>query len=222
MDFRHFDLLLYDIDGTLVDTGGAGMNALSQAAERYFGAPAPQLDLAGSTDLGIIKNLIDHYGHDHAALDVDDFFSLYHDLLESNLASGEYPGRVIHGVREALAHGAEHQIAMGLLTGNTKTGARIKTQHYQLHEYFPYGAFGDDHADRNLLGPVALSRASSHHGRAFDSAATLVIGDTPKDIACAHAMGGKCLAVATGSFSADALKAAGADWVVLSLEEWLP
>lgn len=222
MDFRHFDLLLYDIDGTLVDTGGAGMNALSQAAEAYFGAPAPQLDLAGSTDLGIIKNLIDHYERDTEFLNVHDFFALYHGLLEKNLASGEYPGRVIAGVREALAHNQGHQIATGLLTGNTKTGAEIKMRHYWLHEHFPYGAFGDDHADRNLLGPVALSRASSHHDRIFDAAATLVIGDTPKDIACAHAMGSKCLAVATGSFSADALKAAGADWVVLSLEEWLP
>ncbi len=222
MDFCHFDLLLYDIDGTLVDTGGAGMNALSQAAEQFFGAPAPQLDLAGSTDLGIIKNLIDHYDCGDTDPDVDHFFALYHRLLEMNLASGEYSGRVIHGVREALAHGEAHQIAMGLLTGNTKAGARIKTQHYQLSEYFPYGAYGDDHADRNLLGPVALSRASSHHGRAFDAAATLVIGDTPKDIACAHALGGKCLAVATGSFSAEALRSAGADWVVLSLEEWLP
>jgi phosphoglycolate phosphatase-like HAD superfamily hydrolase len=222
MDFRHFDLLLYDIDGTLVDTGGAGMSALSKAAERFFGAPAPQLDLAGSTDLGIIQNLIDHYGHDLDARNVDDFFALYHGLLESNLASGDYPGRVIDGVREALAHGEAHQIPTGLLTGNTKMGAQIKMRHYWLQQHFPYGAFGDDHADRNLLGPVALERASFHHGRAFDAAATLVIGDTPKDIACAHAMGGKCLAVATGSFSADALIAAGADWVVHSLEEWLP
>jgi phosphoglycolate phosphatase len=221
MDFRQFDLLLYDIDGTLVDTGGAGMAAITAAAEDYFGAPAPHLDLAGSTDLGIIQNLLVHYGHSAEAVDVADFFERYHRLLMHHLESGKYDGRVLPGVRESLARGNSHGIATGLLTGNSQQGAAIKMRHFLLHEHFPYGAYGDDHADRNLLGPVALSRASSHHGREFCPATTLVIGDTPRDIACAHAMGARCLAVATGSFSADALRQHGADFVVESLEEWL-
>jgi phosphoglycolate phosphatase-like HAD superfamily hydrolase len=219
MDLSQFDLILYDIDGTLVDTGGAGMAALSQAAELHFGAPAPLLDLAGSTDLGILKNLLDHYERDSEALDVAVFFELYHRLLEENLQSGRYEGSVLPGVPESLALCAERSIATGLLTGNTQRGAAIKMRHYALQEHFPYGAYGDDHADRNLLGPVALSRASVHHGRVFDPSTTLVIGDTPKDIACAHAMGARCLAVATGSFTFDALQQRGADWVVRSLHE---
>lgn len=221
MDFRQFDLLLYDIDGTLVDTGGAGMAAITAAAVDYFGAPAPTLDLAGSTDLGIIQNLLTHYGHHRDAMDVADFFDRYHRLLMEHLASGLYHGIVLPGVRECLEFGSRHGIATGLLTGNSQQGASIKMQHFSLHKYFAYGAYGDDHADRNLLGPVALSRAGEHHGRVFTPLTTLVIGDTPRDIACAHAMGARCLAVATGAFRADSLRHHGADWVVESLEEFL-
>jgi len=221
MDFRQFDLLLYDIDGTLVDTGGAGMAAITAAAEEFFGAPAPELDLAGSTDLGIIQHLLVHYGHRAEAVDVSKFFDRYHRQLSHHLESGRYAGRVLPGVRESLRRGMDLGMATGLLTGNSHQGAAIKMRHFTLHEHFPYGAYGDDHADRNLLGPVALSRAALHHGREFSPATTLVIGDTPRDIACAHAMGARCLAVATGCFTADALRQRGADWVVESLEEWL-
>jgi len=89
-----FDLVLYDIDGTLVDTGGAGMHAIMTAAERYFGAPSPALDLAGSTDLGIVKNLLDHYGHSAELMDVEEFFGIYHPLLEQSLCSQQYAGKV--------------------------------------------------------------------------------------------------------------------------------
>lgn len=221
MDFRQFDLLLYDIDGTLVDTGGAGMAAITAAAVDYFGAPAPELDLAGSTDLGIIQNLLTHYGHHAEAMDVADFFDRYHRLLYEHLTSGRYPGRVLPGVCACLDIGSSYGIATGLLTGNSQQGAAIKMRHFSLDEHFAYGAYGDDHADRNLLGPVALSRARLHHGRDFSPQTTLVIGDTPRDIACAHAMGAKCLAVATGTFGGDALRQHGADWVVDSLEEIL-
>jgi phosphoglycolate phosphatase-like HAD superfamily hydrolase len=93
-----------------------------------------------------------------------------------------------------------------------------------LAAYVPFGAYGCDHADRNRLGPIALARAASHAGREFKVEETVVIGDTPKDIACAHAIGARCLAVATGSFTAAALAAHGADHVVESLDqalEWL-
>ena len=90
-------------------------------------------------------------------------------------------------------------------------------QHFGLDHHFPFGAFGDDHHDRNLLGPVALERAAQHAGREFHPANTLVIGDTPKDIRCARAMGARCLAVATGAFSVSQLREDGAEIVVESL-----
>jgi phosphoglycolate phosphatase len=87
------------------------------------------------------------------------------------------------------------------------------------HHHFPFGAYGSDRADRNLLGHIALERALAVTGKKFTPDRTLIIGDTPKDIACAHAIGARCLAVATGHFTADQLEQAGADWVLGSLRE---
>jgi phosphoglycolate phosphatase-like HAD superfamily hydrolase len=91
-------------------------------------------------------------------------------------------------------------------------------RHFGLDHHFGFGAFGSDHADRNLLGPIALERAVRHNGRDHSAARTWVIGDTPKDIACARAMGARCVAVATGRFTVRELEAFGADRVVESLE----
>jgi phosphoglycolate phosphatase-like HAD superfamily hydrolase len=216
-----FDLVLYDIDGTLVDTGGAGMFAIMTAAERYFGAPSPSLDLAGSTDLGIVKNLLDHYGHAADLIDVEEFFGIYHPLLEQSLRSEQYTGKILPCVEQCLQFDQQRGSAIGLLTGNTAQGAAIKMRHFGLDHHFGFGAYGDDHADRNRLGPVAQSRATHHTGLEYSATRTLVIGDTPKDIACAHAMGARCLAVATGHFTADQLRDHGADFVVNDLSEWL-
>jgi phosphoglycolate phosphatase-like HAD superfamily hydrolase len=106
-----------------------------------------------------------------------------------------------------------------LLTGNTEQGAGIKVRHFGLADYFAFGAYGCDHADRNRLGPIALQRAEAHAGKAFSAKETWIIGDTPKDIACAKAIGARCLAVATGSFSIEQLQSHGADLVVASLDE---
>jgi phosphoglycolate phosphatase-like HAD superfamily hydrolase len=217
MHFTDYDLVLYDIDGTLVDTGGAGMAALSEAAEQFFGAPSPTLDLAGSTDLGIVKNLLDHYGRSNSSIDINDFFELYHDRLEANLASGLFAGYVHPGVAEHITTFTNHGAAVGLLTGNTSRGADIKMKHFLLDHHFSFGAYGDDFADRNLLGPVAMNRASLLLGKSFSPQRTLVIGDTPKDIACAKAMGASCLAVATGQFSMESLHDHGATYVLQNL-----
>lgn len=211
-------LYLFDIDGTLVDTGGAGMRAMHEAALELFGARGPELDLAGSTDRGIAEHLHAYFGIAPSRARIDGFFQIYHLKLKWHLAHGNHPGRVIAGVPEALAALAQRPGAtLGLLTGNTAAGATAKLRHFKLDAYFAFGAFGSDHADRNRLGPIALARAAAHAGRSFSAAETLVIGDTPKDIACAHAIGARCLAVTTGRFSAQELTASGADGVVASL-----
>lgn len=217
MDFSSYELVLYDIDGTLVDTAGAGMAALIETAESVFHAPGPSLDLAGSTDLGILQNILDHHGRSFHSAERDEFFLRYHGHLQSNLYSGKYPARILPGVADCLERCRTEGVATGLLTGNTRQGALIKVTHFGLEHYFPFGAYGDDFADRNLLGPVALARAGVFHQRAFAASRTLVVGDTPKDIKCARAMGAHCLAVATGQFSADALRSHGADFVRESL-----
>ena len=213
-------LLLFDIDGTLVDTGGKGMTALRKTAIEVFGNEGPPLDLAGSTDLGILENLHAHFGTAPCAERTHRFFETYHVHLEDSLASNPAEGRVLDGVVELLQDiaGAPHA-KPALLTGNTMQGAWIKLRHYRLEHHFACGAYGSDRADRNLLGRIALERALAHTGQAYAPERTLVIGDTPKDIACAHAVGAKCLAVATGRFSEDQLAEAGADWVAGSLRE---
>lgn len=213
-------LYLFDIDGTLIDTGGAGMAALKQATREIFGDEGPELDLAGSTDLGIVGGIHRHYGVEFTDEAFENYISVYHERLAANLARGEFAGRVIAGVFPLLQHlAADDSATLGLLTGNTAQGAGIKVGHFGLADYFAFGAYGCDHADRNYLGPIALQRAQNHSGRAFCVDETWIIGDTPKDIACAQAIGARCLAVATGSFSIAQLQSHGADLVVASLED---
>lgn len=213
-------LLLFDIDGTLVDTGGKGMSALRKTAIEVFGAEGPPLDLAGSTDLGILENLYLHFGVDPCDARTHEFFSAYHRHLAASLGEDASEGRVLDGVTGLLEHLATLGHAqLALLTGNTELGAQIKLRHYGLNHHFPFGSYGSDSADRNLLGRIALERAFAHTGRTYHPQQTLIIGDTPKDIACAHAFGARCLAVATGRFSASELEAAGADWVIGSLRD---
>ena len=213
-------LLLFDIDGTLVDTGGKGMAALRKTALEIFGGDGPPLDLAGSTDLGILESIYLHFKIDASDEQTHRFFEAYHRHLESSLESNPAEGRVLDGVIELLEKLAQKENAqLGLLTGNTSPGAQIKLRHYGLQHHFTFGAYGSDRADRNLLGAIALERALAVTGRTYKADRTLVIGDTPKDIACAHAIGARCLAVATGKFSATQLDDAGADWVVGSLRD---
>ncbi len=211
-------LLLFDIDCTLIDAGGAGMSALRSAAAEVFssaGGEVPLLDLAGSTDSGIVRGLYAHFGLVHTAAAEAAFYERYLPLLEANLADPSFGGRVLDGVPELLAElalGGRH--ICGILTGNIARGAEIKLRHFGLGEHFRFGAYGDDHHDRNRLGPVALERALAAHGRSFSGEQTVVIGDTPKDIACGKAFGATTIGVATGKFSAAELEACHPDAVI--------
>lgn len=217
---RRIRLWLFDIDGTLVDTGGAGLRSLQEAARSCYGGDGPALDLAGSTDSGVVAGILRHFGREPEPADLEAFFPVYLRRLEWNLLHGGFPGRVLPGVISLLDRLAERPDTwVGLLTGNIAGGAAIKTRHYRIDRHFSFGAYGCDHADRNRLGPVALERAAASTGRDFEAAETLVIGDTPKDIRCARAFGARCLAVATGVFSAAELRQAGAEQVVESLDE---
>jgi len=214
-------LCLFDIDGTLIDTRGAGMASLQAACRDVFGDDGPPLDLAGSTDLGLLKKLGDHYLFDASDMDfANRFFETYHKHLEHHLHAEEYAGILIDGATvliEALV--CNGSAALGLLTGNTERGARLKVSRHGINHHFPFGAYGCDHADRNRLGPIALERAALHHGKKFDPANTWIIGDTPRDIACAKAAGARCLAVATGSFTAAELETHQPDHVCESLAD---
>lgn len=215
-------LLLFDIDGTLIDTGGAGRAAIAVAAEEMFGAAAPDLDLEGNTDSALVTHIFQHYGAAQDAETTEQFHSIYLRKLEENLAADDYPGTVLEGAIDLLEMlRYREDIELSLLTGNLARGAAVKLKRHELGKYFSFGAFGDDHYDRNSLGPIALKRAELATGLPFSSETTLVIGDTPRDVKCAQALGCKVLAVASGAASQEELRVSGADLVLSGLGDTL-
>lgn len=212
-------LLLFDIDGTLIDAAGAGLQALQAGAKEYFGGEGPPLDLAGSTDEGVVRKMLDHFDLEPTSERIEGFYNAYHPQLEKHLNAETYEGVTLAGVEpliSALA-ASPQEFALGLLTGNTEQGAWHKVAAHGIDEPFKMGAWGSDHWDRNVLGPIALERAVDVFGHTFSAEQTVIIGDTPKDIACARACGAAVVAVATGRFSADEL--ADADVVLDDLSD---
>lgn len=215
-------LLLFDIDGTLVLTGGAGMRALNRACEDLVGHrdALDGIPVAGRTDWIILQDTLHRLGRD---LDSELFVALrdrYLAYLEQEI---ELPGHgvkgVLPGVRGLLDRlHTRDDVFLGLLTGNFEAGARIKLRHFDLWKYFRCGAFGDDAADRNALVPFAVSRAREC-GVRVTARDVFVVGDTPHDVACALAAGAKPVGVATGRFSVAELRATGADAVFRDLSD---
>ena len=216
-------LVLFDIDGTLVLTGGAGLRAMNRACADIAGHASALADVpvAGRTDRIILTDVVAKLGR---ALDEDLLVELRDRYLEHLREEIELPGRgvkaVMPGVRELLeALSARDDVFVGLLTGNFEEGARIKLGHFDLWRYFPCGAFGDDSADRNALVPFALARARRHGLPDVPAEHILVVGDTPHDVACAHAVGALPVGVATGGFSVEQLRASGASIVFDDLSD---
>ncbi len=206
-------LLLFDIDGTLLHTGGAGISSIYQGLQQAFNLEhtadqMPPLNLAGATDSGLARFLFGHFDIHHSPENEKAFFDCYHKSLSNNLERHCYSngGRLLPGISELLEKLIKHSdLYLGLLTGNIQRGARTKLEQFEIGHFFHTGAFGDDHHDRNRLGPIAIERAEQHFGCAFSPADTSIIGDTPKDIACARACGANAIAVATGEFSHETL-----------------
>jgi phosphoglycolate phosphatase-like HAD superfamily hydrolase len=214
-------VLLFDIDGTLVNAGGAGRAAFELAFERVHGVRQAGRDVPfdGKTDFSIYDELCAIY-----RLRVDpaqrvECLRRYALALDRLMPSA--PGaRELPGARALVerARAAGHHT--GLLTGNIREGARIKLGRFGLDGHFPFGAYGEDGATREKIAKVALARGRDAAGdRALDPASFVVIGDTPRDVACGKAWGMRTLGVATGShYREPDLAAAGADLVVGTLE----
>ncbi len=201
-------LILWDIDGTLLRTGHAGIIALTRAFARLHGREPDmaKVEVAGRTDKWITARMLEENGLPVTPRHVHDLIDAYLSLLPQELSTR--PGFVLPGIQSLLETlSARPDVAQGLLTGNVQRGARIKLEHYGVWHYFAFGAFGDDSALRNDLGPHALRRARERHAVDFDSANTFVIGDTPHDIECGKVIGAKTIAVATGSYSVPRLQA---------------
>jgi phosphoglycolate phosphatase len=216
-------LVLFDIDGTLVLTGRAGVRAMNRACHQVIGRnnALDGISVAGRTDWIILHDALRAVGHD---MD-EDLFVRLRDVYVSNLREeivlrGEGVKGVMPGIRELLdALNARPDVFLALLTGNFEQGARIKLEHFDLWHYFRCGAFGDDAADRNALVPFALDRARSFGLEAIARDDVFVVGDTPHDVACAHASGAVPVGVATGSFSLTDLRESGADVVFADLSD---
>jgi phosphoglycolate phosphatase-like HAD superfamily hydrolase len=216
-------LLLFDIDGTLVDTRGAGLAALLDAVEEVFEVPrgsVPPLDLAGATDGAVLRALFQHLGLADEASLRQRYLTHYLKHLERRLHDDAFHGVSLPGVMGLITELARlPEVGLGLLTGNVRAGAGHKLKRFGLDAFFEEGAFGDDADDRNLLGPVAVRRFESRVGRAIPVDEVIVIGDTVKDVACAKALGARCLAVATGVHGRAGLVESGAWHCLDDLEE---
>jgi phosphoglycolate phosphatase-like HAD superfamily hydrolase len=200
-------LLLWDIDGTLIASGGAGMRALRTALFRVFGIDGSldDIDFAGRTDRWIIRQVFAKFALPATEENFERYFEGYVAELPAALANPA--ARVLPGVSAVLQAVATHgAIAQGLLTGNMRRGAQTKLQYHGLWDYFAFGAFADDSELRNDLGPHALRRAAAHAGIEFLPERVWIIGDTPHDVACGKAIGARTLAVATGGHSLAALR----------------
>lgn len=216
-------LLLFDIDGTLLLTGRAGLRAMVSTFEDLFGVPDAFRDvtMGGRTDSWLVSHALARWGLDDTPDQHARFRAAYLPrLADEILKPGTGTKGVMPGVRALLdaVHGHAH-LHVALLTGNYRDAAAIKLHHFALREYFGFGAFADDAADRNLLVPIARSRALEQGVPDDACARAVVIGDTPHDVACAAVAGARSVAVATGGHSRDELARAGADVVLDDLSD---
>jgi phosphoglycolate phosphatase len=213
-------LLLFDIDGTLIHSGGAGIHALISAFSERFGITDDLrgIEIAGMTDSGIVTSILKKHNIPTTTENVSAFLDSYVHFLSLELPRRE--GKLLPGVLELLEKlKSRPHLVLALLTGNVSRGAQLKLEHYGVWHFFEFGAFADDHQDRNRLGSFARARAREKHGRAFSTSQIDVIGDTPRDVACGKAIGARTIAVATGRWSLEQLAEHQPDFLIDDLSD---
>ncbi|MBU1694612.1 MAG: HAD hydrolase-like protein [Verrucomicrobia bacterium] len=212
--------VLFDIDGTLLDTRGAGQRSFVRALETVFGwrDDIAYVSFAGNTDLNVLQQVMAAHGRELNETDRRTFFARLPEELERAAEGVELI--LFPGVRELLeALSAAPRALLGLVTGNIEACARIKLRHCELHGHFVLGAFGDEHADRERIAHLALQRLHEALAPGARLSACYLVGDTPFDITAASSIGAVSVAVATGKFDAAALRQAGADHVLTDLSD---
>lgn len=212
---------LFDIDGTLLNTGGAGQTAMLAAVADEFGVSEPLHDIpaAGRTDRAIAFDVFRAFGLDFSEAAFGRFHQRYLELLPEHLRISR--GQTLPGIPPLLEWiRSQDHLARGLLTGNFQGSAWLKLQHYALHDFFDFGGFGDRHVDRNDVAREAFELIRSRFGSDFSPDDVWVIGDTPSDIHCARAIGANAVAVATGIYTADALQAEAPDFLFDDLADF--
>lgn len=207
-------LFLFDIDGTLIASGGAGEYSMRLAVHDMFGVEngLQGIEISGRTDHLITRNVFKKFGVEWTPERAASFLEMYLSHLTEELPRKN--GRLLPGIVELLeALKVRPQAAVALLTGNLERGAKIKLTHYGLWNYFEFGAYADDSSDRNRLGPFAQARARKRHGVDFPPERTFVLGDTPHDIECGRAIGARTVAIATGGHTREQLAAHEPDFL---------
>jgi len=214
-------LLLFDIDGTLVLTGRAGLRAMVRAFRELFGHDDPfaGVAMAGRTDTFLLSEALGGLGLADDEATHARFREIYLQFLSEEI---EQPGTgrkgVMPGVRPLLdALAAQNGFHLALLTGNYREAARIKLSHFDLWHFFPWGVFGDESPDRNMLAKRARDRAAEQIPTSTTD--IVVVGDTPFDIECARAIGARAIGVGTGGHSTSELREVGADIVFEDLRD---
>jgi phosphoglycolate phosphatase len=215
-------LILFDIDGTLVLTGGAGVRATERAFRDVFDYSdgLTSVSMAGRTDAWIVAEMAALHGRSSDADRLRQFRDVYVRYLAEEIHRPGPRKGVLPGVRPLLDTLASRDDAyLGLLTGNFHEGARIKLEYFDLWRYFGAGAFGDDAHDRNGLLWKAMAAVEAAGGPAVRPSEVVIIGDTPLDVAVAVAGGARSIAVATGSYDVETLLGSGADVALPDLED---
>jgi len=216
-------LVLFDVDGTLVDTAGAGRRALHAAFEAVHGLPdvavrTAAVAFSGKTDPAIVAEMCAALAV--AAPQAADFERAYLAALTAEMARADGRRRVLPGVALLLETlSARPDVHLGLLTGNVEAGARAKLAPFGLNAFFPTGGFGSDHADRREVARQAAARVALHAGIALEASRVVVVGDTELDVDCARAHGFRVVAVLTGWSTEEALRAAGPDVLLPDLAD---
>jgi phosphoglycolate phosphatase-like HAD superfamily hydrolase len=217
-------LILFDVDGLLITTGGAGTRSWRWAFEELYGIPA---DIGEFTDAGMTDPVVGRLtfaavvGHEPTEEELSRVMSHYLMRLPDEVArSSRY--RVLDGVEAQLLRLCRSGFLLGITTGALEAAAQIKLARANLSRFFSLGGYGSDSADRGELTRAAIERAGEILRSPLDPRRVLVVGDTPKDIVAAHAASAVGVGVASGHYSEDELRAAGADYVLGSLEEDLP
>ncbi|MHB8876406.1 MAG: HAD family hydrolase [Myxococcaceae bacterium] len=208
-------VLLFDIDGTLVTTGGVGRRALERAFERRFERKdaCVSFRLDGMTDRAIVRKGLTAIGREASEADIDELLALYVEVLEAEVAAADMSRYRVHaGMEQALDAARANGHAIGLGTGNIREGARVKLSRVGLYQRFSFGGFGNDHEHRVELIRTGAERGASLLGHPREECRVVIIGDTPKDVAAAKGIGAECLGVGTGSFTAAQLIGSGATW----------
>jgi phosphoglycolate phosphatase len=217
-------VVLFDIDGTILWTDGAGRRAVHRALEDVFGHAVPEgHEFDGKTDPQIVRELLELGGLPVSQLmeRLPHVLERYVELLRAELGDEDHAGKVYPGIRPLLdALEARDDVLLGLLTGNVRDGAMVKLAAVGIApDRFKIGAFGSDHADRPELPAIARARAEQRLGSPVSGQDVIVIGDTPADMGCGRAIGARAIGVATGRYSTEALRACNAAAVFSDLSD---